>query len=192
MQKTDQQIMQEIAEGNTSSAQLIFERYKGRILNFSFRILGVRADAEDVTGEVFLALFSGKYTFDSNAKFSTWLFTVARNSCFSLLRKRKKVSGLCSTNKDGETFEMQVEDSNDNSRETLEKKEEKGLVKLAISNLPFEQREAIVLREYHKLSYEEISVTLECSLENVKIQIFRAREHLRVQLSSFLKEESDE
>jgi len=189
MDKTDEEIITEFKDGKTESASLLFDKYKSRIFNFSLRILGSRADAEDVTGEVFLALFAGKYTFDPKAKFSTWLFTVARNSCFSLIRKRKNVSGLCSTNREGGRFEIQIQDSNDNSRETLEKNEAKLMVTKMISQLPLEQREALVLREYEKMSYQEISHTLNVSLENVKILIYRARETLKVQLSSFLNEE---
>lgn len=189
MHKTDEQIMEEFNAGNKDSAYLIFEKYKSRILNFAIRIVGIRADAEDVTGEVFLALISGKYTLDSNAKFSTWLFTVARNSCITKIRKRKNISGLYAKHPDGEGFEMQIKDSNDNPKEALEKREAKHFVQEAIAKLPLEQKEAIVLREYEKMSYQEISQTLNVTLENVKILIFRARENLKAQLSSFLNEE---
>lgn len=192
MDRTDDEIIKEIQSGNKEAAIELFDKYKSRILNFSLRILGSRADAEDVTGEVFLALLSGKYTFDPKAKFSTWLFTVARNSCISQIRKRKRVSGMWTSNNNGEVREIQIEDSNENSRETLEKKEAKDIVKEAIHSLPLDQKEVIILREYEKLSYDEISQTLEYSLEKVKVLIFRARENLRVQLSSFLNEQESE
>lgn len=191
MERTDAQIMEDLSKGDKKAAIKLFERYKSRILNFSLRILGSRADAEDVTSEVFLALISGKYTYTPKAKFSTWAYTVARNSCISIIRKRKKVSGMWTTTEDGTTVQRDVKDSNENSRETLEKKEAKVLVQEAISALPLEQREAIILREYEKLSYDDIAVTLECSLENVKILIYRARETLRIQLTSFLNEEEN-
>ena len=70
----------------------------------------------------------------------------------------------------------------------LLEKEAASQIKLAILQLPLSHREALVLREYQKLSYEEISQVLNCTLENVKILIFRAREELRNKLSSFMME----
>ena len=72
----------------------------------------------------------------------------------------------------------------------MKEKEMAGEVKKAIEKLPQTQKEAIVLREYQNLSYQEISQILGCSLENVKILIFRARERLRQELSSFMTEGS--
>lgn len=188
MERRDEEIMLEYLEGNVEVADIIFQRYKNRILNFSIRLLGNRADAEDVTGEVFLALFSKKYTFNPNAKFSTWFFTVARNSCITRIRKRKNVVSMWFTSKAGKLQEMEIEDSSQLSRDELVKKEREKKVRLAIASLPLEQKEAIILREYQKLSYDEISQILNCSLQKVKILIFRAREQLRAELTSLLKE----
>ena len=63
-----------------------------------------------------------------------------------------------------------------------------GQIKEAVERLPGEQKEAIVLREYHDMNYEEISQVLQCSLEKVKVLIFRARENLRKELRGILKE----
>ena len=191
MQDEDKQIIEAFNNGDSEIVTKLFEKYKHRVLNFSMRILGSRADAEDVTGEVFLTLLSGKYRVDSNAKFTTWMYTVARNSCISRIRKRKKLSSLSTNNKNGEGFEREIKDANDNSREALEKKEAGQHVKDAIYALPANQKEAIILREYQKCSYQEIAEICDCSLEQVKILIFRARESLRVQLSSFLNEEEN-
>ena len=74
------------------------------------------------------------------------------------------------------------------AHEALVIKEEREYVKEAIERLAPESREAIVLRQYHSLSYQEISEILGCSLEKVKVLIFRAREQLRVDLKSLIKE----
>jgi RNA polymerase sigma-70 factor, ECF subfamily len=157
MDQRDEEIMLEYQAGDTKAIEMIYQRYKSRVLNFSLRVLGNRAEAEDVTGEVFLTLFSHKYTYDPQAKFSTWLFTVARNRCISHIRKRKKMRSMWFTSNDSGTFEqMEIPDSRNLSREDLERKEAKLEVRRAISQLPFEQREAIVLREYHDMSYDQI------------------------------------
>lgn len=189
MEQTDEDIMLDYQSGNREAISMIFHRYKNRILNFCIRILGNRADAEDTTHDVFVALMGSPYKQHSNAKFSTWLFTIARNRCIDKIRKTKKVFSLTFTNKDRSTDEQwDVPDQNDSSAVNLEKKERALVVQQAISRLAYQQREAIVLREYHQFSYDEIAKILNCSLDNVKILIFRAREKLRVELASYIQE----
>ncbi|MBI3616681.1 MAG: sigma-70 family RNA polymerase sigma factor [Candidatus Omnitrophica bacterium] len=191
MERPDEEVLKDYLGGNDEkAADMIFLRYKTRLLNFCLRMLGNRADAEDVTAEVFLALFARRYAFNPAAKFSTWLYTVARNQCISQIRKRKNVVSVWFSSKGGGDYEqMEAEDPRDTAGRELEKKEAATLVRAALAQLPYEQREVIVLREYHQFSYEEISQVVSCSLENVKILIFRGRERLRMALSSLIKED---
>jgi RNA polymerase sigma-70 factor (ECF subfamily) len=191
MEQSDEEIMMDYQSGREPEAvSIIFFRYKSRILNFCLRILGNRADAEDVTGDVFLTLFSRKYVYDSKAKFSTWLYTVARNRCISRMRNRQNIVSVWFSSQGSNTHEQwEIEDSEDLAIEQLAKREAASCVKRAIRQLPYEQREALILREYHRLSYDEISQILNCSLEKVKILIFRGRECLRKELKSFIEEE---
>ena len=192
MEKRDEDIMMEYRSGGEpESIKIIFIRYKARILNFCLRMLGNRADAEDVTGDVFLTLFSGKYAYDPEAKFSTWLFTVARNNCISRIRKRRNLVSIWFSSKGSDEYEQwDVEDHEDQAAEQLSKREAASRVRRAIRLLPDEQREAIILREYQRLSYDEIRQILDCSKEKVKILIFRGREGLREELKSFIEEET--
>lgn len=183
MDQTDEELVESYYQGNEEALEVLFIRYKMPVFNFSLRILNGRADAEDVTGEVFLSLFAKKYTQKSGAKFSTWLFTVARNACFTQMRKRKKWTSMWFTKNDsGQCEEWQIADAADLPNESLVKREEALKVKKAIDELPELQKEALVLREYHDMKYGQISEILDCSLEQVKINIFRARERLRVAL----------
>ena len=125
----------------------------------------------------------------TNAKFSTWLFTIARNRCIDKLRKSKRLFSLTFTNRDKSVDEQwDVPDHADSSAELLQKKERARHVQEAILRLPYQQREAIVLREYHRFSYDEIAKILNCSLANVKQLIFRGRERLRTELASYIQE----
>jgi len=192
MEQRDEDIMMEYRSGGEPrSIAIIFFRYKARILNFCLRMLGNRADAEDVTGDVFLTLFSGKYAYDPGAKFSTWLYTVARNCCISRIRKRRNLVSIWFSSKGSDEYEQwDVEDHGDQAAEQLSKREAASRVRRAIRLLPDEQREAIILREYQRLSYDEIRQILDCSKEKVKILIFRGREGLREELKSFIEEET--
>jgi len=191
MDQKDEELITEYQSGHKEAGNMICQRYQGKIFNFCYRILGNRADAEDATANAFLALFSRHYTNYPNAKFSTWLFTVARNSCMTQIRKRKTTISLWFTDKENGSFEpWEIRDSKETSREDLANREMAEHIRSAISQLPIDQREAIVLREYQKFSYEQIAQTLNCSLEKVKVLIFRAREQLRIKLSSLIREET--
>lgn len=189
MDKRDEDLIEDYnLRGDPEALTMIFCRYKKPVLNYALRILGNRADAEDALSDVFLSIFGKKFQFDGRAKFSTWAFTVARNVCIDKIRKRKKFLPLLFRNE--RTQEMEVWDPPDAKAlpgEDLGKKETARHVQSAIQKLPLEQKEAIVLREYHGLSYEEISGVLNCSLAKVKILIFRARGNLKIELSSFLE-----
>ena len=191
MERSDEEILADYMSGNDEkAAEMIFLRYKTRLLNFCLRMLGNRADAEDVTADVFLAVFDRKYAYAPGVKFSTWAYTVARNRCISQIRKRKNIVSVWFSSQGGQGYEQwDPVDPQDIAGRQLEKKEEAVLVRHAVKQLPYEQREAVVLREYHQLNYEEISQILNCSLEKVKVLIFRGRERLRAELSSLIKED---
>jgi len=189
MEKTDEQIIREFQAGHREAVNMIFERYKTPILKFCLRLLDNRADAEEAAGEVFLALLVTTYQVNPEVKFSTWLYTIARNQCVSQMRRRKHFISFWPLSSDRSTDEpWDIPDEKEPSREVLAKKEMATRVRQAIERLPPEQKEAIVLRQYEGFSYQEISVILGCSLEKVKILIFRAKERLHVELESFVKE----
>lgn len=179
-EEADEKLMKQFQEGDSQALSILYERYKSRILNFCLRILGNRSDAEDVTGNVFLAFFSGKYQPRLDARFSTWLFTVARNRCFDILRSRKG---------DISAEVIALADHRPVPSAGLEHKERAMRIREAIGQLPDEQREAMILRSYHGFSYAQIADVLHCSVDKVKVLLFRAREQLRGEMNSFLKED---
>ncbi|MFH1360779.1 MAG: sigma-70 family RNA polymerase sigma factor [Candidatus Omnitrophota bacterium] len=190
MRPTDEELILDYQAGNVSALEEVFHRYKKPVLNFSLRILANRADAEDVVGDVFVALSSQKYTQRPGIKFSTWLFKIARNCSISKIRKRKKLTFMWfKDKKTDQDCAWDIPDNEDSSSEVLIKKEKADYVQQAIQTLPIQQKEAIILREYHALSYDQIAEIMECSLDNVKILIFRAREQLKKKLRSLIKED---
>jgi len=177
---TDEELVKAYYQGDQEAFTELFDRYKARVLNFCLRILGNRADAEDITSEVFMALAERRYIMRAEAKCTTWIYTVARNACISRIRKRKHTISLWfSKDKNGEARQLDPADKCDLPPDKIIQEEHISLIRTSIAELPLDQREALVLREYQKLSYQEISVVLDCSLEKVKILIFRGREKLR-------------
>jgi len=172
MNKQDEQLIQEYQQGNNENALIIlFHRYKNPILNFALRMLGNRADAEDVTSDCFLALFKKRYLYRTSAKFSTWLFTVARNLCINRIRKRKKLGSMWFKTEKDDFAQWDIPDENDLADVQVQKNEANQRVRMAILTLPSEQRQALILREYHRFKYDEIAQIIQCSLEKVKILI---------------------
>jgi len=191
-EQTDKQLMAEFLQGKKEAFVALFQRYKQKVLNFALRLLGNRADAEDVTSDVFVTVLKKKYRIDPNAKFATWLFTITRNFCISKIRKRNRTVSMWFQSKETEEdAEWEIPDENPLPDEEARKREEIKMVKKGIQNLPLPQKEALILREYHNFSYEEIAKIMNCSLEQVKILIYRGRERLRTELSPLLREGND-
>jgi RNA polymerase sigma-70 factor (ECF subfamily) len=178
--QTDEELVRAYYNGDQAAFRELFDRYKTRVLNFCLRILGNRSDAEDVTSEVFMALAERRYILRVEAKCATWIYTVARNACITRIRRRKYTTSLWFTHdKSGEVAQIDPVDTQHLPPDKIIQEEHITLMRASIAELPLEQREALVLREYQKLSYQEIAVVLNCSLEKVKVLIFRGRENLR-------------
>lgn len=190
--KTDEDLMVAIKMGDKTALEEIFGRYKSRIFRFAFSMLRNRADAEDSTGDVFLLVYRKRHTFKSGASFSPWIYAISRNRCLNMIRKKKKIffMSLFGTHTGGGEASVDIPDDRSTPTEEMEKKEQIQHVRSAIKRLPYEQREAITLRQYHGFTYNDISRILECSLEKVKILIYRAKEQLRRDLASYIREES--
>jgi RNA polymerase sigma-70 factor (ECF subfamily) len=171
----------------------LFDRYKIRVLHFCIGLLGNRTDAEDAAGDVFMAVIARRDGYHPPGKFSTWLYTIARNKCVDRLRRRRFTVPLCSSSQnDPEEFVPSQEpaDTQESSVESLSRRELAGRVREALARLPEKQRAAITLQQYHECSYEQIAGILHCSLAQVKITIFRGKERLRVELAALAEETS--
>ncbi len=193
MTHADEELILEFQNGNESAFEDLFQKYKTPIFNFAMRFLGTRADAEDVVAEVFLKLYTQKNAYRPKAKFSTWLFTVARNTSISKIRSRKRFVSMWFVRDEKDTYEeIDVQDTAPLPREEIMNRETAAAVQLAVQKLPPDQKEALILREYHRFKYDDIALILGCSLENVKILIYRARARLRRDLPSQLMEGQDD
>ena len=186
---TDEELIQNFYEGNREALSMIFERHKEGVFNFAQRMVNNRADAEDAVSDAFGRLCDGTNRFIPNASFKTWFYTIVRNACIDKIRGRKKWASMwfakTGTN---ETQEMDFPDQAASAAQTLQNKKAAQCVRDAITKLPVDQREAIILREYNELSYEEIAQILKCSLANVKVLIYRARVQLKDNIPAFVKE----
>jgi RNA polymerase sigma-70 factor (ECF subfamily) len=152
-------------------------------------MLGSPSDAEDIAQQVFLRVWQHAKSYRPDAKFTTYLFTIARNLVFNETRRRSRkkeipleTSDLSDTHHEpGDALHRQPDAS------CLEA-ELRDAVDKAIATLPETQRLAVILRRYEDLSYEEIAEVLDLSVSAVKSQLFRARSSLREALAGYLND----
>ena len=189
MDSTDEQVMGRVQAGEHEALHDLFQRYKVRIFHFCLGMLRNRADAEEASGDVFLALVIDSRAFDPTRRFSTWLFAIARNKCVSRLRKRARLLPLWSRDDDEEDVGADVPDLSDPAWQHVARQELAARIRKAINLLPVDQRTALILRQYHGFTYEEVADIMRCSLANVKVLLFRAKDRLRVHLAAVIQEE---
>ena len=134
-----------------------------------------------------MRLHQSKDSYRPTGKFSTWLFSIAHNLVISRLRRLKW--WVLWPRKNDETEELVEFESPDPSpKDIVTGNELSKLVQTSIQSLPFLQKEALILREYENLNYEEIGRILKKSLGSVKTLIHRARENLKIKLLPDLEE----
>jgi len=184
---TDSQLIQLIKQGDTELYSELMRRYQRKILAFVYHMLKnshMELIAEDLCSETFYKAFRSLHSFrEVDASFSTWLYTIARNTVLSELRKHR--TGNISLEESGYVPVAPPEVA---PEQAALRKERMNLVRDAINNLPEKQRSALILREYDQMDYQEIAVILDQSVSSVKSLLFRARSSVKLQLESYFYE----
>jgi RNA polymerase sigma-70 factor (ECF subfamily) len=158
----------------------IYRRYAPAIFRFCRRVLPTREDAEDATTEIFMKLREKLIQYDPLRPFTSWLYKVAANHCWDLLRRRHIREDL--ETGEIENLPLQAPDPDQLSR--LIAAHTSGQVRAALAKLPVRSQMALVLRYYAEMSYEEIADTLRLRPGVVGVVLLRARHQLRHALST--------
>jgi len=186
MDELGKKLISEVAKGNLSAFREIVECYQNSLLNYIYRYTGDRASAEDIAQEVFLRVFKNAKGYRPLSSFKTWLFKIATNLCLNELRDNKmhrNTIDIFELNEAG--FVALVEKRLSPVRE-LENRELSSTLKMALKNLPENQRVALLLHKYSGFSYFDISQIMNCSISAVESLIHRARQSLKKQLTHYL------
>jgi RNA polymerase sigma-70 factor (ECF subfamily) len=186
MSEPEAKIMTEVAEGNLAAFRIIVELHHKPLISFIARYTGDRDSAEDIAQEVFLRVFKAAKDYKPQAKFRTWLFTIATNLCLNELRDIKNSSKLVDLSDLHEQEYPIAAPATFSPEKAAQNAELSMAVRKAIQNLPENQRIAIVLRQYNDFSYNEISKIMDISTSAAESLIQRARQNLKKSLSSFL------
>ncbi len=191
--REDFDLLAQFNEGSEEAFTRLVEKYSGPLLNFIYRIIPERTEAEDIAQEVFLKIAGAAGSLRERAKFSTYLYRIAYNLCIDRIRRRTvRAAGALFVSLDeaagsdsGEKLNRQVPDPADFPADLLrERLETKRSVETALAELPENQRAAIILKVYEDRPYAEIAEILGVSLPSVESLLFRARQNLKNRLTA--------
>ena len=186
----DRADMAQLAAGHDAGLSDLMERHSERLFHYLIRLLQDETEAADLAQESFVRVYQNRARFKADAKFSTWLYTIATNLARDLFRRRARhpqVSLDAASESTGSDFRETLPEHKPTPSETLQAAERAGAVRHAVANLPEELRTPLVLAEYEELSHAEIAAILECSPKAVEMRIYRARQQLRFELAKLLE-----
>ena len=190
MTRSDVQLMLDVKAGDEQSFELLLHRYRTPLVNFLFRMVRSREQAEDLAQEVFIRVYRARDEYVPSAKFTTWLFRIATNLALNSLRdhRHEKLdismdAPVVADAEDGDEKPFEVADKHPTIEQELVEESRKQMIRHAIEKLPEKQRAAVLLHKYQELDYAEIAKILSCSESALKSLLFRAYETLRVELA---------
>ena len=187
----DAALMLRVKAGDMAAFEELVNKYKQPIMNLAYRTVHDATEAEDLAQHVFLQVFKSAHRYEVAAKFSTWLFTIARNLCLNEIRRRSRhPAGSLDEPAFGDDDQprRQVADmKNFAPPESLLQSELAEKIEEALAVLPEKQRAAILLCRGEEHSYEEIAEILDCSVSATKSLIHRGRETLKELLKPYLR-----
>jgi RNA polymerase sigma-70 factor (ECF subfamily) len=182
---SDEQMVERALSGEPEAFGEIVRRWERRIFALSFGMLGREEDARDATQETFLAAFRNLRGFRGDAKVSSWLHRIAVNQCLTRQRRAKVRSESPledEAEKNATVFAMPLEGS---PARTVENLERSVAVRRAVSALPPDLRQVVVMKEFEELTFQEIAEALELPLSTVKSRLYTALRQLQMRLQKF-------
>lgn len=190
----DVRLMLQVRDDNAAAFEELVLRYQSRLITVLQNLVRDRDRAEELAQDVFLRVYRARKSYLPEARFSTWLFTIAHNVGSNALRSRARRHEVNVTAaRDNESGGQPLDDlatapSGQMPARQLDKAELAEVVRAAVDALNERQRMAILLARFEQMSYADIAATMGLSVKAVKSLLSRARENLRVILEPYLQE----
>jgi RNA polymerase sigma-70 factor (ECF subfamily) len=182
MASSDEELVANSQGGDLDSFNQLVVRWERPIYALAYRVIGREEDARDVAQETFLRAFRALKGFKGQAKFSSWLYRITLNLCRDWIRREKRTP-LAQAPEGIDLVDLAGEETGTETIEELVGRRELGrAVSKAMAMLPEEQRTAIILKEYHGLTFQEIADLLDCPLSTVKTRLYQGLSVVRKQL----------
>jgi len=180
---SDEKLILRFQEGDINAYNELVKRYKDRLLNFVLRYFNNVEQAEDVVQDTLIKLYTHASYYKNVAKFSTWIFTIAKNNALTELRKNKSKKTDSLWTDDGQVIDI------NSKEESLDSKVQNEIaidqLNKFLDEIPENFRMAVVLRDFQELSYDEISKILEIPIGTIKSRINRGRIQLAEKMKHF-------
>ena len=183
MTRTDEELVARASAGDLESFNQLVTRWERPIYALAYRTLGREEDARDVVQEAFLRAYRGLRGFKGQAKFSSWLYRITLNLCRDWIRRERRTP-LVQVAEGTDPVDLADERvaPSESVEDLVARRELSQAVAQAMAELPEEQRTAILLKEYHGLTFQEIADMLDCPLSTVKTRLYQGLSVLRRQL----------
>lgn len=182
--ETEADLLARCRQGDPNAFEDLVRRYQNRVFAVALRMLGDRAEAEDLCQEVFLKVFRSLGGYRGEAKFSTWLYSIVSHECLNRLRAWRPPRQARATDREGEA--PALADPSPDAATQLERRELAERLEEEIGRLRPEHRAILILRDLQGLSYEEIAEALGLELGTVRSRLHRARAELKERMAPYL------
>lgn len=186
--ESDIELMMRAKSGDDSAfTDLMRRHYKG-LVNYIYRFTNNRESSEDLAQEVFLRVYRSAKTYTPQAKFSTWLYKIATNLCFTNVKAKGREKNV-SLDEMEENIGDLKDSKSEKADDVIYRSEIKNAIFEALETLPEKERVSIILCKYEELPYEEVAEVLGCTVGAVKTHVYRGRMKLVEKLKPYLKRE---
>jgi RNA polymerase sigma-70 factor (ECF subfamily) len=174
--------------GDLRAFDALFRMLRGRAFHIAYSMVGSREDAMDLAQETFMRVFKARESFDTSKPFLPWFHRILRNTCFSFLRKGRRVRerSLHQVNSEGDPIDFEIVATNLDPSLEASQTETEQLYWNAMQQLSARDREILTLRHQEDLSYKEIAEALDIPDGTVMSRLFHARRRMRDGLGSAL------
>src|SRR3954471_19540499 len=179
---TDEQLVELAVSRDREAFSEIVRRWERKIFALCFGMLGREDDARDAAQETFIAAYRNLANFRGEAKVASWLHRIAVNQCLTTKRRAKTRSEEFLDDDDGSEERVFIAPMHNSPSRKAEQGERLKLVRTAVSSLPTELRQVVVMKEFEDMTFQEISETLEVPLSTVKSRLYTALKQLKMKL----------
>ncbi|MGE5815151.1 MAG: RNA polymerase sigma factor [Acidobacteriota bacterium] len=177
---TPDSLIQECLNGNQAAWEAIVRQHWRKVFNVAYKFVGKHDEAEDLTQDIFLKIFKALDSFDRRANFQTWIISIARNLCIDHYRSVRKERETIAREVDA--GELSPASTDASPLRQLEQSDLREMLRQALDQLPLTLKTAVVMRDLHELSYQEIAERLGLPEGTVKSRINRGRIELARQI----------
>jgi RNA polymerase sigma factor (sigma-70 family) len=182
-------LIQRCLRGDQLAWDAIVRQYWRKVFNVAYKFVGKHDEAEDLAQDIFLKIFKSLDTFDRRANFQTWLISISRNLCIDHYRSVRKERETIDRGLDPNELTPVSKDPGPVA--ALEQRDRVVLLRQAMAALPDTLRTAVLMRDIHELSYQEIADALRLPEGTVKSRINRGRTELARQVRKLRGDEFD-